>query len=91
MNKKIRQIEKLSGLELYGLGKDRAKWEDAVERFAEMVLQAASDNIMVTSDRYRKEYFSDKVLRTFDGDGEYEIGTMEGLAEFEAKRNGNGS
>ena len=37
---------------------------------------------------YRKEYFSDKVLRTFDGDGEYEIGTMEGLAEFEAKRNG---
>lgn len=91
MNEKIRQIEKLSGLELYGLGKDRAKWEAAVERFTEMILQASSDHIMESSDRYRKEYFADKVLRTFDGDGEYEIGTMEGLAAFEEKRNGNGS
>lgn len=61
------------------------------EKFAELILQAASDHIMESSDRYRKEYFADKVLRTFDGDGEYEIGTMEGLAAFEEKRNGNRS
>jgi hypothetical protein len=61
------------------------------EKFAELILQAASDHIMESSDRYRKEYFADKVLKTFDGDGEYEIGTMEGLKEFEEKRNGNGS
>ena len=61
------------------------------EKFAELILQAASDHIMESSDRYRKEYFADKVLRTFDGDGGYEIGTMEGLKEFEEKRNGNRS
>ncbi len=91
MNEKIREIERLSGLELYGLGLDRAKWEAAVERFTEMVLTSASDHIMESSDRDRREYFADKVLKTFDGDGEYEIGTMEGLKEFGDKRNGNGS
>ena len=72
MNEKIREIERLSGLELYGLGLDRAKWEAAVERFAELILQAASDHIMESSDRYRKEYFADRVLKTFevnDGNG----------------------
>jgi hypothetical protein len=66
-------------------------WQDVADEFAELILQAASDHIMESSDRYRKEYFADKVLKTFDGDGEYEIGTMEGLKEFEEKRNGNGS
>ncbi len=66
-------------------------WQDVADEFAELILQAASDHIMESSDRYRKEYFADKVLKTFDGDGEYEIGTMEGLKEFEDKRNGNGS
>jgi hypothetical protein len=66
-------------------------WQDVADEFAELILQAASDHIMESSDRYRKEYFADKVLKTFDGDGEYEIGTMEGLKEFGDKRNGNGS
>lgn len=41
-------------------------------RFAELILQAASDYIMESSDRYRKEYFADRVLKTFevnDGNG----------------------
>jgi len=66
-------------------------WQDVADEFAELILQAASEHIMESSDRYRKEYFADKVLKTFDGDGEYEIGTMEGLKEFGDKRNGNGS
>lgn len=38
MNKKIRDFERESGLDVYGLGKDRDKWEAAVERFADMII-----------------------------------------------------
>jgi len=34
-------------------------------RFAELILQAASDYIMESSDRYRKEYFAEMVQNTF--------------------------
>ncbi len=47
-------------------------WQDVADEFAELILQAASDHIMESSDRYRKEYFADKVLKTFevnDGNG----------------------
>jgi hypothetical protein len=36
-----------------------------IERFAELVLQECADHVMMTSDRYRKEYFAQKVLETF--------------------------
>jgi hypothetical protein len=39
MNKLLRQFEKESGLEIYGLGKDRAKWEAALEKYAELIVQ----------------------------------------------------
>jgi hypothetical protein len=47
-------------------------WQDVADEFAELILQAASDHIMESSDRYRKEYFADRVLKTFevnDGNG----------------------
>ena len=37
MNEKIRQFEKESGLEIYGLGLDRTKWERTMEKFAELI------------------------------------------------------
>jgi hypothetical protein len=43
-------------------------WQDVADEFAELILKAASDHIMESSDRYRKEYFADKVLKTFDGE-----------------------
>jgi hypothetical protein len=36
-----------------------------IERFAELVLQECADHVMSSSDRYRKEYFAQKVLETF--------------------------
>lgn len=36
-----------------------------VERFAELIVQECADHVMMTSDRYRKEYFAQKVLETF--------------------------
>ena len=39
MNKQLRQFEKESGLEIYGLGKDRVKWESARNKFAELIVK----------------------------------------------------
>lgn len=33
----FRQFERESGIDVYGLGKDRAKWEAALEKFGEMI------------------------------------------------------
>lgn len=46
----------------------RELWDENIQKFAELILQAASDHIMESSDRYRKEYFADRVLKTFDGE-----------------------
>ena len=39
----IREFERSSGLEIYGLGLDRVKWEAAMEKFAELILIEVTD------------------------------------------------
>ena len=39
MNKRIREFERQSGIEIYGLGKDRAKWEASLAKFAELIVR----------------------------------------------------
>ena len=39
MNEQIREHVKASGLDVYGLGLDREKWEATVERFAELIVR----------------------------------------------------
>ena len=39
MNTRIKDFERESGLEIYGLGKDRVKWEYTVEKFAELIVK----------------------------------------------------
>lgn len=39
MNERLRQFEKGSGLEIYGLGARRDKWEAALEKYAELIIR----------------------------------------------------
>ena len=39
MNTRIKDFERESGLEIYGLGKDRVKWEYTVEKFAQLIVK----------------------------------------------------
>ena len=39
MNKQLRQFARESHLDVYGLGKDLAKWEACLEKFASLVVQ----------------------------------------------------
>lgn len=39
MNEQLRQFARESHLDVYGLGKDLAKWENCLEKFASLVVQ----------------------------------------------------
>lgn len=39
MNKRLRQFEKESKLEIFGLGAKRHIWEDTLEKYAELIIQ----------------------------------------------------
>ena len=39
MNEKIRLFERQSGIDVYGLGKDRDKWEHKLEQFSELIVR----------------------------------------------------
>ena len=43
MNKQLRQFERESKLEIFGLGKDRIKWESALEKFAELIVRECAE------------------------------------------------
>jgi hypothetical protein len=45
MNNLIRQFERESHIALYGLGLDRVKWEAALEKFAELIVQECMSNL----------------------------------------------
>ena len=43
MNKQLKQFEKDSGLEIFGLGARREIWEAAVSKYAELIVRECAD------------------------------------------------
>jgi hypothetical protein len=39
VNPRIRELVRESHLDVYGLGKDRDKWEHTIEKFAELIVK----------------------------------------------------
>jgi len=50
MNERIRELARQSGMDIYGLGLDRVKWEGALGRFSELIVKECLDIVN------RKEY-----------------------------------
>jgi hypothetical protein len=66
MNERIKQFVKESHLDVYGLGKDRVKWESTVERFSEMLLQECMSICEEMGDKGMDgHYCVDKIRREF--------------------------
>ena len=42
MNNTLRELAKKSGIDIYGLGKDREKWERCLEEFAKLIANECS-------------------------------------------------
>jgi hypothetical protein len=51
MNEQLRQFERESHIDVYGLGKDRVKWEAALEKFAELIVAEFSKVLFDESER----------------------------------------
>ena len=45
---RLREFEKASGLEIYGLGAKRVPWEAAMEKFAELIVRECVDVVKWT-------------------------------------------
>jgi len=45
MNERIREFARTSHLDVYGLGKERAKWEDTLEKFAELIVRECARQV----------------------------------------------
>jgi hypothetical protein len=43
MNERIREFEKLSGLEVYGLGARREYWDRCTKKFAELIVEECAN------------------------------------------------
>ena len=43
MNERIRELVRESNLDMYGLGKERHRWEYTVEKFAELIVRECRD------------------------------------------------
>ena len=43
MNKLLREFEKESGLEIYGLGARRDRWEHTIEKFTELIVKECAN------------------------------------------------
>lgn len=55
MNEKLRQLASQSRLDVYGLGKDRDKWEHCVEKFAELIVRECAE---LTLDYKSETYYN---------------------------------
>ena len=60
MNERIRELVRESHLDVYGLGKDRYKWESTVDKFAELIVRECADYITEYYDSRDEAYYMKK-------------------------------
>ena len=67
MNKRLEELALACGAwhQVYGNRNFMLDEHFDIKKFAELIVQECADHVMMTSDRYRKEYFAQKVLETF--------------------------
>ena len=49
MNQRLREFERASHIDVYGLGKNRDQWKSALEKFAELIVRECA-KIIETQD-----------------------------------------
>ncbi len=65
MNKHIKQFERASGIEVYGLGLDRAKWESRLEVYTQLIVQECADVANAGIDSAESHLPGDDILEHF--------------------------
>ena len=65
MNDRIKQYAKQSGLDVYGLGKDYAKWNDTLEKFAALIVDDICDDMMSLEPMYPANIVALKIRQRY--------------------------
>ena len=52
MNKQLRQFEKESKLEIFGLGAKRHIWEAALEKYAELIVRECAEMVRIQNEQF---------------------------------------
>jgi len=67
MNERIRELVRESNLDVYGLGKERYKWEYTVEKFAELIVKECVQTLLDnTPDPFTNEAAEEDWDRGYD-------------------------
>ena len=66
MNERLREFVRESNLDVYGLGKERYKWEYTVEKFAQLIVQDCADLAYSHSIYSRGVPWNQVILRHWD-------------------------
>ena len=77
MNERIKQFERESHLDVYALGLDRAKWEDVLQRYTEMIVQECVGIVENLSPGYKD--YRDQIEDAFRRDCVEEIKKQFGI------------
>ena len=68
MNKRLREFEKESKLEIFGLGAKRHIWEAALEKYAELIVRECANELIKWKDEpfpYDPEFGARLIKRHF--------------------------
>ena len=68
MNKRLREFEKESKLEIFGLGAKRHIWEAALEKYAELIVRECANELIKWKDepfQYDPEFGARLIKRHF--------------------------
>jgi hypothetical protein len=81
MSKTLRQLERESGIDVYGLGLDRAKWEAAMTKLIALALEDANNQLQEIKNRIN-------ILEAerIHSDKGYTLGTLADADAFAEKR-----
>ena len=64
--KKINRMASRAGLDIYGLGTDRAKWDMSLEAYTELIVQECLNICEEMGDNGKDgHYCADKIAKTF--------------------------
>lgn len=66
MNDKIRDFERQSGLEIYGLGAKRDKWEIAMSKFAKLVADECASVVENQGKFMKYDSLASKIKEKFE-------------------------
>jgi hypothetical protein len=77
MNDKIKQYAKQSGLDVYGLGTDYAKWNDVLKKFADLIIDDVCDDMLSLEPMYPANIVALKIRQKYGVGVDKNLGALD--------------